>query len=980
MKMKTKPPLIQIDATATGPRYWRSLNELASAKEFQEWLKYEFPETADLAPEGASRRTMLQLMGASIALAGLTACSRPVENILPASKGVEDYIPGKARYYATAFPHAGSVSGLLAETHDGRPTKLEGNPDHPSSLGAASAFAQASVLDLYDPDRSKNILRQGKPSTWQAFEALVRQQFHSGELGTGKGLRFLSERVCSPSLEALRTFALQRYPEAKWVEYEPLNNDSELTAISVAYGESVEARYNFEKADVVVSLDCDFLGLEAADTLAVKQFSQRRRVAATGDTMNRLYVIESPFSITGAMADHRRRVRTADVAAFAAQLRNAVAGLNVLGADKWIDTLARELKGARGRSIVIAGPRQSVTAHLAAIQLNELLGNAGQTVVYVKTGRKPLLPGFRELAGEMARGEVSTLVMLGGNPVFTAPADLEFANHLQKLPLSIHLGVHDDETALAANWHVPEAHYLEAWSDGRAADGTASIQQPMIEPLYGGKTAAEVVALITEYQDRKAHDIVRKHWNLAENNWKRALRDGLIPGTQYRQAKLTLNQAAIAAYNEPRQPAGGMEVTFVASASVYDGRFANNAWLQEAPDPISKLVWDNAALVSPSTAQQLNVANGDVVAIKLGRASIEIPVLIQPGHADQSVTLPLGYGRQKCGRVGKGVGTDVYPIRTTAGFGLAAGAAVTKTGKTHKLATTQEHFAMEGRPIVREATLADFLKNPKFVEEGEAKEQIESLYGERKYDTGYQWGMSIDLSSCIGCNACLVACVAENNIPVVGKDQVSRGREMHWIRMDRYYVGDVNDPQLVTQPLPCQQCENAPCENVCPVAATIHSPEGLNDMAYNRCVGTRYCANNCPYKVRRFNFLNWHKGEAEVQKMVYNPDVTVRMRGVMEKCNYCVQRIEETRITANADGRRAIRDGEIKTACQQTCPADAIVFGNINDPTSRVAKLKKQERDYALLGDLDVRPRTTYLAKLTNPNPELKGTKESVNG
>jgi MoCo/4Fe-4S cofactor protein with predicted Tat translocation signal len=973
MNTKPKPPLIQIAGTETGRSYWRSLDELAGTKEFKEWLQYEFPEGADLAPDAASRRTLLKLMGASLALAGLTACTRPVENILPASKGIDGDIPGKPRFYATAFPHAGFVSGLVVETHDGRPTKIEGNPGHPSSLGAASAFAQASVLDLYDPDRSKNVLQQGERSTWSAFEAAVRKEFHAGRLGKGEGLRFLSERVSSPSLDALRKFALQKYPAAKWVEYEPLNNDRELTAARVAYGEPLEAQYHLDKAEVVLSLDNDFLGLDAGDTLAVKQFSKRRRVAKETDTMNRLYVVENRFSITGAMADHRRRMRCAGVSAFASQLIHAISGLNVVGGDKWISALAKELAGARGKSIVIAGPRQDVATHLAAIQLNEALGNVGETVSYSRTGRKPLLPGLRELVQEMRQGQVSTLVMLGGNPVYTAPADLEFEANLKRVALSIHLGAHDDETAFAAKWRVPEAHYLESWSDGRAADGTASIQQPMIEALYGGRTAAEVTALLTEYPHRKAYDIVRNHWGLPDKSWRRALHDGLIPDTKYPEVKPVLNRAAIAAYAEPRVATAGMEISFVPSATAYDGRFANNGWLQEAPDPITKLVWDNAALVSPATAGLLNIATGDMIAIKRGTASIEIPVLIQPGHADQSITLPLGYGRKRCGRVGKDVGTNVFPLRTVDGSGYTTGVEVTKTGRTHKLVTTQEHFAMEGRPIVREASIAGYRKNPKFVEEGEAHEPYESLYGERKYDTGHQWGMSIDLNSCIGCNACLVACVAENNIPVVGKDQMSRGREMHWIRMDRYYAGDANDPQMVTQPLACQQCENAPCENVCPVAATVHSPEGLNDMAYNRCVGTRYCANNCPYKVRRFNYLNWHKNEAEVQRMVYNPDVTVRMRGVMEKCNYCVQRIEETRIIANADGRRPIKDGEIKTACQQTCPADAIVFGNINDPESRVAKLKKQERDYALLGELDVRPRTTYLAKLTNPNPELAG-------
>jgi MoCo/4Fe-4S cofactor protein with predicted Tat translocation signal len=970
-----KADLIQLTGE-TGKKYWRSLGELANTESFRTWVQREFPEGASEMLDSTSRRTLLKLMGASFGLAGLTACRRPEHNILPLSKGVEGYVPGKAYYYATSISHGGAVSGLVVETHDGRPTKIEGNPEHPFSLGAANAFQQASVLDLYDPDRSYQVLQDGKGVKPEAWANAINDV--SSKLGQGDGLRFLSERVTSPSLDAVRAAALQKYPKAKWVEYEPINDDQSLAATQVAFGEPMELQYDFSKADVVVSLDNDFLGLDTSTVLPIKQFTKRRRVAEENDTMNRLYMVESQYSITGAMADHRKRMRTADIPEFASQLSNAVSGLNVVGGDKWLSVLAKELNANKGKSLVVAGPRQDVHTHLIALQLNELLGNVGETVTLSKTSRKPCVPALRELTGEMAQGQVSTLVILGANPVFTAPADLQFEANLKKVATSIHLGTHVDETAVVSKWHVPQAHYLESWGDGRAPDGTVSIQQPMIEPLHGGKTATEVVAALIGYKDQKSHDIVKNNWKLPDAEWKKALTDGVVAKTKTEPgAKVAINKAAAGAHPKPAAPSG-MEVVFVPSWAVYDGRFANNGWLQEAPDPITKFVWSNAALMSAATAKSLgvhgpeeNVQIASIITLKYGGQTVEAPVQVQPGHADNSITLALGYGRKQCGRVGEDVGTNVYPIRTTAGFNYVTGVDASNSGKTEKLVSTQEHFAMEGRPIVREASLEEYRKNPKFVDEVAEPEDTSSLYGDRVYDTGNQWAMSIDLSSCIGCNACLVACVSENNIPIVGKSQVSRGREMHWIRMDRYYVGDINEPQVVTQPLPCMQCENAPCENVCPVAATVHSPEGLNEMAYNRCVGTRYCANNCPYKVRRFNFLNWHYGEPDIHKMVFNPDVTVRMRGVMEKCNYCVQRIQETKILAKTEGHRAIKDGEIVTACQQTCPADAIVFGNKNDPNSRVSQLKKQERDYALLADLAVKPRTTYLAKLRNPNPEL---------
>ncbi len=972
------------DAPLTGKKYWRSLDALADKPEFRDWVHREFPEGATEMLDGQSRRNVLKLMAASFGLAGLTACRRPVEKILPAAKGIEDYIPGQSYFYATAMPFSGTVAPLLVETHDGRPTKIEGNPEHPYSLGAASAFAQASVLSLYDPDRSSTVLKDGRESNWQEFEKFASDHF--GKLGDGTGVRFVSQTIASPSYSAVKKAALEKWPKAKWIEYEPVNNDNALEGAKLAFGEALTGHPNFEKAKVVVALESDFLGLDASTVLPVKQFAKARRAGEPGETeMNRLYAVESNFSITGAMADHRLRLRSSEVLSFAQELARELgvlpASLKVLnGGDKrqkFIAAAARDLKAHAGACLVVAGRRQPAAVHALALALNEKLGNFGQTLTFTKSEFEiSATASLKVLVDEISRGEVKTVVLLGGNPVYNSPANLRFEASLKSVPVSIHLGLEQDETAGAVKWHLPEAHYLETWGDGRAPDGSVTIQQPMIEPLYDGKSAMETVAMLAGYKYRNGYDIVRNYWldqwpaAGRDKTWRESVHNGIAAGTAYPAVKPPAVKIAPELQQAP-EPVRGIEVAFHPSYSVYDGRFCNNGWLQECPEPITKQVWGNAAQLSPATAKRLNVENDDVIRLERSGASAEFAVMVQPGHADEAISLTLGYGRSKVGRVGMGVGYDVYPLRTSEALWFGGGWNVSKTGAKFKLATTQEHHSMEGRPLVREASIEEYKKNPRFAEEAVEMPPLESIYGDWDYSKGYQWGLTIDLNACIGCNACMVACQGENNIPIVGKEQVMRGREMHWIRMDRYYTGGEADPEVVYQGVACQQCENAPCENVCPVAATTHSPEGLNDMAYNRCVGTRYCANNCPYKVRRFNFLNYHKHMTEVEKMAQNPDVSVRMRGIMEKCNYCVQRIQETKIRAKVDGRRQIKDGEILTACQQTCPADAIVFGNITDPESRVAKLKKQERNYGLLAELNVKPRTTYLAKLRNPNPEL---------
>jgi MoCo/4Fe-4S cofactor protein with predicted Tat translocation signal len=974
--------LVQIDSLASksGPKYWRSLNELANTAEFRKWVQTEFPGGAELL-EGDSRRNVLKLMAASFGLAGLAGCRRPVEKIVPMSKGVEDLIPGKPVYYNTVFTQGANAVGVTVEAHDGRPTKIEGNPNHPQSLGKANGYMQASVLNLYDPDRASEVRADGAASSWEAWDRFAAQMFRPETLGRGEGLRILSETVISPSMMEVRKALLARYPAAKWVEYEPFTGENAQEGARIVFGQPYQTHYRYDLADVVVALDADFLGLDAGSPLAVKRFSARRKSLKPADELNRLYAIESQFSVTGAMADHRLRAKASDVDSIATALAHelgAVSELNVLAGSpdatqKFVMAVKRDLEKHRGKSIVVAGPRQPARVHALALLMNQALGNIGTTVTLTQPVSVPSFAAFEELWSEIDQGKVETLVILGGNPAFTAPRAGRLLEAIRQIRATVYLGERN-ETAAIVKWFLPAAQYLECWGDARAVDGTASIQQPLILPINGGRSALEVAAQIAGYRDTKGHDIVKNYWTSQwpaaerEARWRKALHDGVVAGTQFPEVKAAAKAAPL-----PPRPAkrDGMEVVFTPSWSLYDGRFANNGWMQETPDPMTKLVWDNAALLSPATARQLGVADGDIVKITVGSFSAEIAAMVQPGQADNSITIPLGYGRAEVGRVGRGAGFNGYVLRTGEGMGFAS-CSVEKTGKKHRLVTTQDHHSMEGRAIVREATVAQYREKPEF-----AREMVEapdvSIYGWWDLSKGYQWGMSVDLNSCIGCNACMVACQAENNIPIVGKEQVAKGREMHWIRLDRYYTGSEEDPQAVLQPLPCQQCENAPCESVCPVAATVHSPEGLNEMVYNRCVGTRYCLNNCPYKVRRFNFLNYHREMTEIEKMVSNPDVTVRMRGVMEKCTYCVQRIQEKRILAKTEGRRAIADGEILTACQQTCPADAIVFGNIADPDSAVSKLKSQPRDYSLLAEVNTRPRTTYLAKLRNPNPELAG-------
>ncbi len=968
-----------------GERYWRSLEELAETPRFQEMLHREFPKEASVWDDALNRRGFIKMMGASLALAGVSGCvKQPAEKIIPYVKQPENLVPGKHLYFATAVPCSGGAVGVLAKSYMGRPVHLEGNPLHPASQGSLDAIPQSEILSLYDPDRSQVVLHNGSISTWSKFYDELHRHLEVQTALRGSGLRILSGIVISPTLAAQRRAFLDRYPEAVWHSYEPVNDDNLLEGSMLAFGEPMLPIYHFDKADVVLLLDDDALAQGRGHIKYARDYAARRRVRGSSASMNRLYVAESTPTVTGSVADHRLRVRASEVESLARALafRLGITGASSVSLDehrdRWVAITASDLKRNPGRTIISAGPNQPAVVHGLVHAINKSLGNHGSTISFVEPiESQPVnnTESLSQLASAMDSGKVDALIVLGGNPAYNAPFDLEFTDRLKNVKFTARLGLYADETSAACEWHIPESHFLEGWSDTRAFDGTATIIQPLIAPLYNGKPTHEVVDDILCRPDRKSHDIVRDHWRSQVKNpdferfWKRSLHDGVVEGSAF-----ALKQVSALTDVSKLPPAMGrsssIELMFQPDPSIGDGVHANNGWLQELPKPLTKLTWDNAAYVSPATAERLGLINEDVVDLVFKGKTAQAPVWISMGHPDDSVTLHLGYGREKSGRVGTGIGVNAYALRHSTQPWFDNGLEIRKTGSRYRLASTQDHHSMEGRPIVRTSDVSGFFANPDFAKEmGHTPKPEESLYPRFEYD-GNAWGMVIDLNACTGCNACTIACQSENNIPVVGKEQVEIGREMHWIRIDRYYEGSIDDPKVLTQPLGCVHCENAPCEVVCPVAATTHDSEGLNVMTYNRCVGTRYCANNCPYKVRRFNFLQYSDTETEVLSMMNNPDVTVRNRGVMEKCTYCVQRISATRIEAKKEGRE-IRDGEIVTACQSACPSQAIAFGNINDTQSEVSKLRADPRAYGLLAELNTNPRTLYLAKLSNPNPEF---------
>jgi molybdopterin-containing oxidoreductase family iron-sulfur binding subunit len=1085
------PDTQQAQRPEVGPELWRSLEEWMDTPEFREHLEREFPDDLANWTDPVTRRQFLTLMGASLALAGVAGCSPRAASprkIFPYVHQPERITPGVPLYFATAMPLGGVATGLLVKSQEGRPIKVEGNPTHPGSLGATDLFSQASVLGLYDPDRSRDVTRLGEPSSWDTAIVELRKQFHRqrAENKGGAGLRILTETLCSPSLIALIEELLTdaTLKGARWVQYDPAGRDSTREGIRQAFGRFLNPVFHFAEARVVLSLDADFLSCEPGTIRYQYDFASRRRVrlrdkdgiAPDPNEMLRLYVVESMMTNTGASADHRLPLRSSDIEAFAAALAAAlgVGGAPSAGelselARSWIQPIADDLKRAGKRGLVVAGETQPPAVHALAHAINSTLGAIGTTVTFTAPlEARPKHRGteLKELVDEMKGGKVEMLLILGSNPLYNASADLEFAAALDKVPFRVHLGLHQDETASLCHWHIPEAHYLESWGDARAFDGTVSIIQPLIAPLYKGHTAAELLAALAERPERTGLEIVRAYWQRQseqmkrsesfETFWQRSLQEGIVRDTALpAEANLTLAKDwAGKSGSAPK----GTELVFRTDPTLYDGRFANNGWLQELPKPISKLTWDNAAFMSKNKAEALGISatprwragergrmEVPLVELNYKGRKVKAAAWVIPGHAEESITVYLGHGRERAGQVGTGTGFNAYALRTSDAPWIGNGVEITKTDEETLLACYQFIYSMRPTPSVgddrsrepvRRGTLERLKENPTFAKvppqsPGETgliyqnvpgpgeriEKQVEpprrgplghtphphedtgrehpidfshpngeghngkhedsrliplTLYPDTNKE-GRRWGMAIDLSTCTGCSACIVACQSENNIAVVGKTEMTRARDMLWLRIDRYFEGDFDKPetlQTYMQPVPCMQCEKAPCELVCPVHATAHSADGLNDMIYNRCVGTRYCSNNCPYKVRRFNFFTYSDYATESLKLLHNPEVTVRSRGVMEKCTYCVQRIRGAEIEAEREGR-PIRDGEILTACQAACPSQAIIFGDIDDVNSAVRRWKAEPHNYGLMAELNTMPRTTYLASIRNPNPKM---------
>ncbi|MFQ6614038.1 MAG: TAT-variant-translocated molybdopterin oxidoreductase [Fidelibacterota bacterium] len=876
--------------------YWRSLNDLAQTEEFRSFVENEFPE-GTVEPDGLSRRSFLSLMGASLALAGLAGCRRPVEKILPYVAAPEDILPGIPLTYASALPLGLDTAGILIENHEGRPTKIEGNDLHPGSRGKASAWTQAAILGLYDPDRSQRPAKFGQETRREEFLAFWNRLSSNAKDNQGAGLAVLSGAFTSPTLRRLQTEFKTAFPKAQWFTHEAVSDHNLLTGLRKAIRKPVQPVYHFEKADVILSLDSDFLLTERDAVRNAAGFARRRRVENEQDDMNRLYVVESSMTLTGGMADHRLRLPSALVGAFVSAL---VYRLQFLGLElpvvesvmdyghlkmneDWINEIALDLMFNMKRSIVIAGRHQPPEVHALVAGLNEALYNVGETVDYYST--KDIQPDrpsdIHDLKQHLFNGSIDTLICLDVNPVYTHSGEPSFLSALRKANHSVHFGLYRDETGAACEWHAPLSHPLESWGDLRYSDGSISLIQPQIRPLFGAKTAIEYMATFINPESDSGYSEVRKTFQSLtgnsefESRWGKALHDGIVDRTQSSPVRANISQARLVAavrgnpFPFPAQMKERVELIFRPSPSTYDGRFGNNGWLQELPDPVTKLTWDNAILISRHLAQELGIDNGDVLRVTADGQSIEGPAWIMPGQADRTLTLELGFGRTHAGRIGNGVGFNVYPLYSQTGALTTKNITLEKTGQTQVLACTQDHHGLDTEKlaaeaiekrlpaIYREATLEEYRSNPDFVEEAVEHPPLKSLWDEPDYSQGPQWGMTIDLNVCTGCNACTIACQSENNIPIVGKAQVLKGREMHWLRLDRYYQGDFDDPKMVVEPVGCQQCENAPCEQVCPVGATTHTPDGLNAMAYNRCVGTRYCSNNCPYKVRRFNFFNY---------------------------------------------------------------------------------------------------------------------------
>ncbi len=953
----------------------------------------EFPYLADASLSLVDRRQFLALVSAAMAWGAAGGCTRqPPEAIVPRVRQPEYAIPGRPRFFATAIPFRGFAQPVLVESHEGRPTRITGNPEHPASLGGISAITQAAIRELYDPDRAKVIMRRRQIATREALSEAIRQALDGEQARGGAGIRILSEPTTSPTLTRQMRAILERFPQARWHRYEPIHRDAVYHGTRLAFGRPLEPQYRFDQADVICSLDGDFLMNDPGSVQYARHFSDRRRVRDGVREMNRLYVAETSPGITGANADHRIAVRPDVIPLVARRLSQLTGAVSAAGTasgeassepiEAWLATVAADLNRHRGRGLVLAGDAQPACVHVAVHAINAALNNAGQTIAFSAPAvfePADSAESLRQLVSDLEAGAVGMLLILGGNPAFDAPADVGFADAITKASLSIRLSLYEDETARACEWHVAESHALEAWSDLRSVSGLATIVQPLIHPLYRTVSAHELLNEILNDGPAGGLDAVRATWQgmmaagPAEEAWRRAVHDGFVEGSQFPVESVALRRSdvetALAQYvDQPasRPATGGIGVAFRPHNSVWDGRHANNPWLWELPDPITKITWSNAALTGPQTAAELGMRDGQLIEVESGGLKISAPVAIAAHHAEGCISLTLGGGRRAGGETAVGTGFDAYAIRRAARPWFDPDVSVKVLTKMMPLARTQIHEGMEGRDLVRTIEIGRLEDALAAGDSSRGHRTVPlSLYAPHP-EKHEAWGMSIDLTACIGCNACVIACQAENNIPVVGREEVRRGREMHWLRIDRYHINEAGRSSTVFQPLPCMHCENAPCEVVCPVGATVHSRDGLNEMVYNRCVGTRYCSNNCPYKVRRFNFFRYSHHDVEVLDLMQNPDVTVRSRGVMEKCTYCVQRISAARIAAKKE-MRPIRDGEIETACQEVCPTRAIVFGNLNDDGSRVSRLKQESQDYGLLTELNTRPRTTYLPRFYNP-------------
>ena len=1048
-------------------KYWRTLAELEKDPEFEEFLRREFIDVDYDKPGSTNRRRFMQLMGASFALAGASACRWEKENVVTYTRRPEGLEPGAVKHFATVMDLAGAAIPIQVASFDNRPFKVEPNPAHPFSHGGTDAYAQASILTMFDPDRSRDVRQGDEPVERKAFDDALAGLIKAAKANGGAGVRVLAGTTSSPSVDALRDAFLAAMPKAGWVEYESLTRDNAREGSVMAFGRRVKTHYDFTKADVIVSLGADLFGTDPAKVKNARDWASGRKPEE--GKMNRLYVVEPRYTTTGASSDHRLPVRAEQMLPFAQALEATVGGrkpssdgfLGTEKVQKMLKAIAADLKSHRGHAVVAVGHEVDPAVHAIVHRLNNALGNAGQTVLYTadrSPERKTHGASLTGLVKAMNGGQVKTLFILGGNPAYDAPGDVDFAGAMGKVGTTIHVGLYRDKTAKLASWHVPMSHFLESWGDARTWDGTITVQQPLMAPLYPSISPVELLLKLADKASETADAFVKETALLAakamkagaavsmpedggaqaeamsepaegapavdENgfqktddaelqaarkkllnfkgdnmDWRAMVAQGFVPGTSESPIAVTVQGFSVpkveARAMKPGAELGNgdLEVIFYDDGKVHDGRFANNGWLQETPDFTTKLTWDNAAIVSPATAKMLGATDEDLVKVTVNGNTIELPIYIMPGQATGSIAVAVGYGRPEAGAVGGGTywqvdttGFDVQPLRTAASPYRATGVSVEKTGRTFQLASTQSHWSidtagleeMKGRvpELVRAGTLKEYQEHPDFAPHRVHHPKLLSLFPEFQWKEGYQWGMAIDLGKCTGCNACVVSCTSENNVPIVGKDQVLVGREMHWLRIDRYFTGDdAEDPQISTQPVACVHCQNAPCEQVCPVAATVHDHEGTNNMVYNRCIGTRYCANNCPYKVRRFNFYNYHNDLADadnyVKRMVHNPEVTVRFRGVMEKCSYCAQRIAAAKTEARKEGRM-VQDGDIKPACQTACPTQAITFGNVNDKNSRVSKMQALPRSYAMLAELNIKPRTEYLARITNPNPSLE--------